>query len=79
MRKYICIAFLPACHLYFSFWWRMYTSRWFYYVDPALRLAPLVCIIEVSPHRKHKARVYYGVLFQYIFLNLQVPVSIQSK
>lgn len=48
----------------------------FYRADTALRLAPLVCIIGVSPHRQHTAKVYYGVLFQYNFLNLQVPVSI---
>lgn len=47
-----------------------------YHADAALRLAPLVCIIGVSPWSRHTAEVYYWVLFQYSFLNLQVPLGI---
>lgn len=47
----------------------------FYHADTALRLAPFVCIIGVSPHPQHTAKVCYGVLVQYNSLNLQAPVA----
>lgn len=49
MRKHICIPYLYTWHLYFCFWWWGFSSKQFCCADTALRLAPLVCIIGVSP------------------------------
>lgn len=53
-----------------AFWWKQLR-----YADAALRFAPLVCIIGVSPHWQPVAEVYYGLLFRYTYPNLRVPLS----
>lgn len=79
LLKWSHLHVVSPCGTFFCFWCQVCTPKRFYHADTALRRAPLVCIIGVSPHRQHTTKVYYGVLFQYNFLNLRVPVSVKLE